>query len=53
VEEEEEEQEEEENEEKEEKEEPCNDGCCTVLCSQTLLSGPSVVCLKELRILLR
>lgn len=46
------EEEEEKDEEEEGKEEPCNN-CCTVLCSQTLLSGPSVVCLKELRILLR
>lgn len=47
------EKEEQEDEEEEGKEEPCNDSCCTVLCSQTLLSGPSVLCLKELRILLR
>lgn len=46
------EKEEQEDEEEEGKEEPCNDSC-TVLCSQTLLSGPSVLCLKELRILLR
>lgn len=49
-----EEEEGEEDKEEEGKAEPCNnDCCCTVLCSQTLLSGPSVVCLKELRILLR
>lgn len=44
---------EEEEEEEEEGVEPCNDWHCTVSCSQTLLSGPSVVCLKELRILLK